>query len=51
MFHAFTTWVAANSGFCAAIAFTAVAVIVCTIVFPQDGSGGDFDFGGDSGGD
>ena len=45
------TWAAANSDFVAMILFTTLAVIVCSIMFPQDGSGGDFDFdwGGDGG--
>jgi hypothetical protein len=38
------TWAAANTDFVAMIVFTIVAVIVCSVVFPQDGSGGDFDF-------
>jgi hypothetical protein len=46
MFHHFTTWAAAHSDFVAMILLTSVCVVVCCVVFPQDGSGGDFDFGG-----
>jgi hypothetical protein len=51
MFQGISTWTAAHSDFVAAVFFTVVAVTVCCLVFPQDGSGGDFDFGGDGGGE
>jgi hypothetical protein len=45
-----TAWAAAHSDFLAAAALAVVGIIVCTLVFPQDGSGGDFGFG-DCGGE
>jgi hypothetical protein len=44
MFPGVMKWAAADTGFVAIILFTIIGVIVCSIVFPQDGSGGDFDF-------
>ena len=51
MLQTVTTWAAANTSFIAVILFTILGVIVCSLVFPQDGAGGDFDFdcGGDGG--
>jgi preprotein translocase subunit SecG len=51
MFHQLTVWAAANSDWVVIGLLTVVCVVVCSIVFPQDGSGGDFGFGGDCGGE
>jgi hypothetical protein len=51
MLSTMAAWAAAHSDFLAAAGLAAIGMVLCAIVFPQDG-GGDFEFfGGDSGGE
>ena len=55
MFQSIVNFAAASREWTVPVLFTILAIVVCSIVFPQDGSGGEFDFfggdGGDGGGD
>ena len=46
MFQAIVNWIAANREFTGAAMIAIVGIVVCSLVFPQDGSGGDLDFFG-----